>query len=258
MSSVIRLLCLVLALLPAALASACELRMAWKNDPPYQQEDGYGNMTGLEIEIARAALTKAGCKLRFVELPFARAMVELEGGSIDLVSGVLPIPERERYARFSAPGTLSRNIVFLRSDLAPGQGVATMDELRASELRVGVERGVAYRAKLEALLARPGAPKRVMEESTSLEGLLYMLQKRRIDAFVADEYSTTALARQLHLTARATDIVINDEPSVFAFSRRSVDAAVVERFNAALEALRRDGSIKRLETQFLALPKRSP
>lgn len=257
MSSVIRLLCLVLALLPGALASACELRMAWKNDPPYQQEDGYGNMTGLEIEIARAALTKAGCKLRFVELPFARAMVELEGGSIDLVSGVLPIPERERYARFSAPGTLSRNIVFLRSDLAPGQGVATMDELRASDLRVGVERGVAYRAKLEALLARPGAPKRV-EESTSLEGLLYMLQKHRIDAFVADEYSATSLARQLRLTARATDIVINDEPSVFAFSRRSVDAAVVERFNAALDALKRDGSLKRLEAQFLNLPPRRP
>jgi len=253
MRHALRLLCFTLALLPGAFAAACELRMAWKHDPPYQLDDGYGHMTGLEIEIARAALSKAGCKLRFVELPFARAMVELESGGIDLVSGVLPLPERERFARFSLPGTQSHNIVFLRSDL----NIATMDELRASDLRVGVERGVAYRAKLEALLARPGAPRRV-EESTSLEGLLAMLQKHRIDAFVADQYSTNALARQLHLTARATDIVINDEPSVFAFSRRSVEPAVVERFNAALDALKRDGSLKRLESQFLALPKRSP
>jgi len=257
MRSLIRSLCLALALLPAGWASACELRMAWKNDPPYQEE-AQGRMSGLEIEIARAALTKIGCRLRFIELPFARAMVELEGGNVDLVSGVLPLPERERYARFSLPGTPSRNVVFLRSDLAPGQGVATMDELRASDLRVGVERGVAYRAKLEALLARPSPQPKRVEESTSLEGLLHMLQKHRIDAFVADEYSATTLARQLHLSARATDIVINDEPSVFAFSRRSVDADTVERFNAALDALRRDGSIKRLEARFLNLPPRQP
>lgn len=257
MHSVVRLLCLALCLLlPGAFASACELRMAWKHDPPYQQEDAQGRMSGLEIEIARAATARMGCKLRFIELPFARAMVELEGGNIDLVPGVLPLPERERYARFSLPGTPSRNIVFLRSDLDPG--IHTMDELRASDLRVGVERGVAYRAKLEALFARPGSQLRRVEESTSLEGLLQMLQKHRIDAFVADEYSALTLARQLHLTARPTDIVINDEPSVFAFSRRSVEADTVERFNAALDALRRDGSIKRLEARFLNLPPRQP
>jgi ABC-type amino acid transport substrate-binding protein len=97
-----------------------------------------------------------------------------------------------------------------------------------------------------------------VEESTSLEGLLRMLEKHRVDAIVADEYSTTMLARQLSIAARATDIVINGEASVFAFSRHSVDAATVERFNAALEALRRDGSLKRLESQFLQLPPRQP
>lgn len=257
MHRALRPLCLVLALLPGGWASACELRMAWKHEPPYQQEDAPGQLSGLEVEIARAASAKIGCRLRFVELSFARAMVELEGGQVDLVPGVLPLPERERYARFSLPGTLARNVVFLRSGLAPGQGVATLDELRASSLRVGVERGVAYRATLDALLARSASPRRV-EESTSLEGLLRMLEKHRVDAIVADEYSATLMARQLHIPARATDIVINGEPSVFAFSRRSVDAGTVERFNAALDALRRDGSLKRLEAQFLHLPPRQP
>ncbi|MGM9482685.1 substrate-binding periplasmic protein [Roseateles sp. NT4] len=253
MRSVVRTLCLWL--LPAAIASACELRTTWKHDPPYQYEDEQHRLTGLEIEVARAALARIDCRLTPVELPFARAMAELEAGRVDLVPGVLPRPDRERYARFSLPGLRTRNLVFLRSDLEPGQRVTTLAELRASNLRLGLERGTAYLAELKTLLARPG-PERRLEEATSLEGLLRMLQMRRIDAFVADEYSTTFLARQLGLAAvmQATPIVIDDDAPVFAFSRQQVKPELVERFNAALQALQRDGTLKRLETQFLHPP----
>lgn len=254
MRPVVRLLCLLLAL-PGALASACELRMTWKHDPPYQYHDSRGRLSGLEIEVARAALDRLACRLIPVELPFARAMAELEAGRIELVPGVLPTPERERYARFSLPGVRTRNLVFLRNDLATGARLATLEDLRASDLRVGVERGTAYRAELKSRLARPGMERR-LEEAVSLEALLRMLQMQRIDAFVADEYSTAFLAQELGLTAafRASPIVIDNEPPVFAFSRLHVKADFVERFNAALEALRRDGTLKRLETQFLHAP----
>ena len=258
MRSVVRLLCLALALaLPGVLARACELRMTWKHDPPYQYQDDQGRLTGLEIDVARAVMARLDCRLLPVELPFARAMAELEAGRIDLVPGVLPTPERERYARFSLPGVPTRNLVFLRNDPRPGARVNTLDELRASDLRVGVERGTAYRAELKAHLTRPGMERR-LEEATSLESLMRMLQMQRIDAFVADEYSTAFLAHQLGLASiiKASPIVIDNDAPVFAFSRRNVDAALVERFNAALEALRRDGTLKRLEARFLTAPRR--
>jgi len=171
------------------------------------------------------------------------------------VPGVLPRPDRERFARFSQPGPRTRNLVFLRSDLEPGRRVATLDALRASDLRVGLERGTAYRAELMVRLGRPGAERR-LEEATSLEVLLRMMQMRRIDAFVADEYSTAYLARQLGLAtvAQASPIVIDEEAPVFAFSRLSVAPGLVERFDAALTAMRRDGSLKRLENRFLHAP----
>lgn len=253
MRTVLFLSSLWLALLCGPAAATCELRMAWKHDPPFQYLDNQGQLSGLEIEVARAALAPTGCRLHFVELPFARALVELESGHVDLVAGVLPEPGRERYARFSRPGTPSRNLVFLRGDLEPDQAVNTLDELRASSLGIGVERGVAYRGTLELLLARPGELRRV-EESTSLEGLLQMAERHRIDAFVADEYSTAFVARELHLKPRPTGIVINADAPVFAFSRRSVDASVVERFDAGLDALRRDGRLRQLETRFLTAP----
>jgi polar amino acid transport system substrate-binding protein len=255
MRSVVRLLCFALALLSGAFASACELRVAWKHDPPYQYEDERGRLSGLEIEVARAALTRIDCRLIPVELSFARAMSELEGGRLDVVPGVLPVPERERFARFSRPGTRTRNLVFLRSDLEPGLRVNTLEALRASDLRVGLEHGVAYRALMKDRLARPGVERR-LEEATSLEGLLRMLQMHRIDALVADEYSASFLARQLGLASvlQSTSIVISDEASVYAFSRLNVKPDVIERFNAALDALRRDGTLQRLETQFLTQP----
>ena len=139
MRFVVRPLCFVLAL-AGSLASACELRMTWKHDPPYQYLDAQGRLSGLEVEVAQAALARLQCRLIPVELPFARAMAELEAGRIDLVPGVLPTPERERYARFSLPGVRTRNLVFLRGDLAAGERVATLDELRDSDLRVGLFR----------------------------------------------------------------------------------------------------------------------
>ncbi len=258
MRSVVRLLCLVFAL-SGALASACELRMTWKHDPPYQYQDDQGRLSGLEIEVAYAAAARLQCRLLTVELPFARAMAELEAGRIDIVPGVLPTAERERYARFSLPGMRTRNLVFLRSDLAPDPRIATLDDLRASDLRVGLERGTAYRDELKARLRRPGMERR-LEEATSLEGLLRMLQMQRIDAFVADEYSTAYLARQLGLASsiKASTLVIDNEAPVFAFSRRSVAAATVERFNTILEALRRDGTLKRIEGRFLTAPTPPP
>lgn len=256
-TAVLHFLCLTL--LPCAFASACELRMTWKHDPPYQYKDEQGQLSGLEIEVARAVLARIDCRLIPVELPFARALTELEAGHIDVVPGVLPRADRERFAYFSRPGLRTRNLVFLRSDLEPGRRVATLDELSASDLRVGLERGAAYRADLKARLSRPGQERR-MEEATSLEVLLRMLQMRRIDAFVADEYSTAFLARQLGLTGvvQASAIVIDEDAPVFALSRITVSPALVERFNAALDALRRDGSLRRLETQFLPPPPRRP
>lgn len=247
------------ALLLAGSTMACELRMTWKHDPPYQYKDEQGRLSGLEIEVARAALARMDCRLIPVELPFARALTELEAGHIDVVPGVLPRADRQRFAYFSRPGQRTRNLVFLRSDLEPGRRIATLDELGASDLRVGLERGAAYRGELRAKLSRYDRERRV-EEATSLEVLLRMLQMRRIDAFVADEYSTAFLARQLGLTGvvQASAIVIDEDAPVFAFSRLTVSPALVERFDAALDALRRDGSVRRLETQFLPPPPRRP
>lgn len=229
--------------------------MAWKQDPPYQYQDADGRLSGLEIEVVQAAMTRLQCRLLTVELPFARSLAELEAGHVDLVPGVLPTPERERYARFSLPGVHTRNLIFLRSDLAPGRRVSTWDELRASDLQMGVERGVAYRTELMQRLARPGVERR-LEEATSLEALLRMLKMQRIDAFVADEYSAAFLARQLGLgtAIQASPLEIDGEPPTFAFARRNVQAEFVERFNAALDALRRDGTLKRLQTRFLSSP----
>lgn len=248
MRSALRLLCLGLAFSGVA-AWSCELRITWKHEPPYQYEDEQHRLSGLQIEVARAVLARLHCRLLPVELAFARAMTELEAGRVDIVPGVLPTAERERFARFSLPGVRTRNLVFLRSDPA-GPPLATLDELHAADLRVGVERGTAYRAELKARLGRR------LEEATSLASLLRMLHMQRIDAFVGDEYSTAYMAQQLGLTpfVRASAIVIDNEAPVYAFSRLSVGAELVERFNAALEALRRDGTLTRLEARFLQAP----
>jgi polar amino acid transport system substrate-binding protein len=67
-------------LLFALSAPACELRMRWSDDPPYLMRGAQGEITGLQAELVGATVQRMGCRLRWLELPWARALLELQAG----------------------------------------------------------------------------------------------------------------------------------------------------------------------------------
>lgn len=237
------LLLALLLLLPWVASQACLKSLRWNEDPLYSMRLPDGRVGGLQIELHQALLQRLGCKLQLVEMPFARALAELQLGRLDLLPGAFDRPERRAFAWFSQPLIQVRNLLYVRAgerQRIEGKDLAT---LVAEGCRIGVQVGVVYGPEFAELLKDPVAVAR-LHAVPRRQSLWLMLERGRIDAVPADELSAAhelgGLALQQRIVASA--LVLSTEAVGTAFSRRSNDEDFVQRFDAALQAMKADGS----------------
>lgn len=235
----------------ATAAQPCLLTQRWNEDPPYSMRLASGEVTGINVELVRTALARMDCKVRMLEMPFARALTELEAGRLDILPGALRRPEREAFAHFAVAIWHSRNVLFAHVEAKAIWPQRRLAEIRASGFRLGVQLGVSYGPEY-AELSRDPSFMRALERSGSRRNLWQMVKLRRIDGVIADETTARHELAQLGLQdlVRMTDVVVSDESSGFAFSKKTVDAAFVKRFDEITEAMQKDGSYQAIVQRF--------
>lgn len=192
-----------------------------------------------------------GCQVRLLDMPFARALLELEAGRLDLLPGTFARPERQRYAHFTQPVLRSRNLLYVPVADPPRLQGRDLAQLVADGLRLGAQVGVMYGPSYAELLRKPElAAKVVMVPRRS--GLWQMLARGRIDGLIADEATAAHELRELGLSEQiqSSGLVVSEEAAGHAFSKRSTDADFVARYEATLEAMRKDGSLAQLLARY--------
>lgn len=247
----IRLACLGLVL-AASGARACEVTARWNDDPPYSMRGPGGALTGLNVELVEQTLARLGCKPRWVELPWARALVELEAGRLDLLAGALRRPEREAYAYFVARHSLSQNRLFVRRADHARVGTATsLTEALWPGQRLGVQIAVSYGPEYVHLLEKPEFRSR-LTQSTSRRSLWQMLDLGRVDGVLASDASARYELVQMGLDQRivGTQVVLSNEPAYVMISKRSRDAAWARRYEEASAAMQADGTMARIVKRY--------
>lgn len=244
--AVVLLLCLVV--LPAR---SCEVLVRWNDDPPYSFRTADGLLSGLNIELVEQTLARLGCRAQWRELPWARALVELEAGRLDLLPGGLRRPEREGFAHFVAQNVLSRNLVFVRQPDRARIGSARRLADLPPGLRLGVQIGVVYGPEYAQLLTQPSF-RASLTQATSRRNLWQMLALGRVDAVLASEASARWELSQQGLGASivATDLLLSDEPAFVLVSKRARDADWARRYQQANDALEADGTMARIVQKY--------
>ncbi len=243
---------LALVLLPNAPAVACVLRVRQNADPTALMRGADGLLSGPQVETVREALRRIGCSAVIVPLPWARALLDLETGRLDVLPDTHRVPEREAFAWFSRSTWASTVRVFMRvSDLGAHHAPRSLEAFAQRKLRLGVQTGVRYGADIDRLLKSEPFKDR-LERAPSRQGLWKMLALGRIDGVLAGEQTGRRELVPLGLAERvaAAPIRLAEEPSHTAFSRATVKAGLVDRFDAALLAMRQDGTIERIERFF--------
>lgn len=210
---------------------------------------------GLSSEIVISALKRSGhpCSIRLV--PWPRLLWLVKGGHVDGLVGVWYSKARARLMRFSDP--YYTNQITVAYDRRHPVQVEQETDLH------GLRLGVRQEAHYGGLLSNDPGLQRI-ETGNSLN-LMFMLLYQRIDAAVGDRLvlrSIIATHPRLRDRLALSPHTLVEQPLHFAMLRHRADAAkIIEDFNQALAAMRRDGTLARIYRHYgisPATPRHSP
>ncbi len=230
------------------------LRVAWSPQAPYQFYQLRGDsqyVTGIDVVTFRQAADEADLTVVLEELPWEEALSQVEAGKIDAALAAFHTKERDRYGYFSVPLRMSRESVFLPSDLLPQ--ATTLEGLFAAlaqeQLRLGVIQGFELGADFADFQNRHPDQVVVLPR---IDDLLSSLSSGQIDGFILDRFAGyRELARHDLRGFEAHKVPIYEAPVAALFSRETVEPEVIQRFDTALAKLHARGETKTIGRRFV-------
>ena len=235
-----------------ARATACLKKVGLNLREPYSGKDAAGAFRGLHVDVVREALRRMQCDAQFIDMPWNRALRDLQTGQLDMLPGAADTPERLVYALFSKPTNSARNVLFVRLKDRKTFKFSHIADLMGSDFRLAVRRGASYSDEYDALLANPQFSNRLTFVATGESGV-QMMAAGRLDGWIADEITGIVTIAQMGLTREIgrSDVVLSEEGDLVAFSRATTGSAFVQRFNDALLSMAADGSFKKYLERYL-------
>jgi len=231
---------LIAALTPAF--GAADQELVWAADAeggaPYTFPDprNPAHIIGFEVDLANALAARMGRTARFVQNQWDGLVPGLERGEYDVVINGLEITaERARKVSFSMPYFYSTLTLTRRVE---DERIQHLDDLHG--LRVGV---------LKVTFAERYVQNLGNVEVRSYDGQVqpYIdLALGRLDAVVMD----TPIALYYATGAHVKNIELPAAQMTFGIGIRKTDADLLQHINAALDDMKRDGSLRRIYTDW--------
>jgi len=194
-----------------------------------------GELTGLEVEFARALAAEMACELRFVELKWDDLAPALTSGRIDIImSGMTITPARSIRVAFVTPYLRSGQIALVRRTELARMRLMLMDP----ENRFGAQRGTTGDFFIQANLAR-SKNKLYKTAEAGARGL----RKGEIDVFVHDAPVNWWLASESENTSLTPiEGFLTDES--LAWAVRKNDQALFDQANNFMQKIGSSGKLR--------------
>ena len=192
-----------------------------------------GEVTGFDIDIAKAVGEKLGVEIEFVYIDWDAKVLELEAGNIDMIWNGLTITEdRKKEILFSKPYFNNRIVILTLKD-SPINSISDL-----SDKNVGVELQSSGQSALEASEVF-GSINEMVKYTTITEAVLD-LKAGGIDAIVADEiFARYAVSKEVDAYKIPED-VFNSENYGIGF--RLEDVALRDKIDEIIDGLAEDGT----------------
>lgn len=222
-------------------ADTVPLRVVGFPYPPFMAPDERGKPAGPMVELVSEAFRRMGQPASIELLPLARALLQVETGEAAAMFTVKKTPERvAKYLFSSEPVLFQDYVIFVASEstLAFRGDLATL-----AMSSIGVVVSTSYGAIFDAA-ARQGTFKK-LETSGSHEANFRKLLAGRMDAVVCSRAVGVEILRQLQATRRVkiSGPPIETTQSYVMFNKAAATPQLVERFDLAVRAMRREGML---------------
>lgn len=217
----------------AAIKKSGEITIATEGTykPFSYHKGGAGELTGYDVDVAKAVAKKLGVKPVFKETQFDGIFAGLKAGRFDLIANEISInPAREKAYDMSDPYTYSPGVVIVRSD---NKDIKSLKDLK------GKTSAQSLTSNFYKLAKGAGANVEAVEGWAQSVDLL---EQGRVDATVNDQLTYLDYKKQkpdakIKSVGQAGDVSRN------AFAAKKGSEKLVTQINSALEALQQDGTL---------------
>jgi ABC-type amino acid transport substrate-binding protein len=207
--------------------------------PPFEQTSTSGEKSGFDIDLVSAVAAKIGIKkVEFKQVPFRELIPGLQAKHIDFAASAIYITDqRKQVVDFSNPYFTGGLSVMLK----PGEtGIAKPEDLNGKRISVQVgTKSVDY--------LKQTFPKAELLINQTNDQMFQALQSGRADAVVTG-YPAARYYIKTHGGAKLASFLLTHEMYGYAF--RKDDADLTKAVDAALAALEKDGTVKRLQEKW--------
>ena len=212
---------------------------------PMGFRDENGEITGFDVDLAKAMGEKLGKKIEFQSIDWNMKETELNSGNIDFIwNGYSISDERKKQVDFSVPYLKNKQIIITLADSDINTKADLEDKVVAAQ--TGSTAVDAIEAESEVMdTFKYGKP--VTYESNN--DVLMDLEAGRIDAAVADEIIIRYyISKKGEEKYKILDENFGEEE--YGVGMRKGDTAMVEAFNKAYEELKEDGTVGEISTKW--------
>lgn len=241
------LLCAVMASQVVA-APVEKMRLLSFELSPYIHADANGDVQGAAVEMVREIFTRIHVTPQLRAYPLARSLAMFESGQAEGIFTMKKKQDREAPYVFSGqPLFKQETVLFVRKD-SPIQFRGDLQVLAGRA--IGVRRGASYGELFDKAAATGlfGRLEFVTLDDSSFRKLL----AGRIDAVISGRESGMATVRRLGFKnqVRVSGKPLEVTGSYLMFNKDAVDADFLRKLNAAMSAMRKDGSACRIRSKY--------
>lgn len=211
---------------------------------PMGFEKKNGQLTGYDIDLAKAVFKQYGIKVSFQTIDWSMNVTELRNGTIDLLwNGYSITPERQKKVAFSKPYLRNRQVLVVKKD----SDISSFKQMKNYEL--GMQTGSTaeqwYETKQDVLHAK----KTVLYDTISNSFL--DLNAGRIQGILLDEvyadYYIAHMAKSSEYKVIQNDRVPMD---LFAVGMHKGDKTLRQKVNQGLAKLQKNGQLRKLNEKW--------
>lgn len=228
----------------------CSFSMRVTQSPPrfYLENDRW---KGLQVELTSVLVEETGCSLNFMELPWKRALVMLQNGTVDIVSEMSITPEREKYAYFVGPALAETIVIVVKAE--SDFQINSLEDLKKIPGRLGVGLGSWHGDEFTAMVVSDAAFEKKIEYVVSDYIQLERVLAGRIWGYVT--MKSPALYRIEHDPVlkdklKIHDFVIYESKNYWGLSRKGLSRQEIDKVEKAFDRLKEDGTLEVIRQKY--------
>jgi polar amino acid transport system substrate-binding protein len=247
---------ILVILLFSPFARTADLSVGWELWHPYQYHNKQQKLVGLDIETFKAIMTQAKLTFTTAEIPWKTHLHFIKTGKMDIAMGASWSEEREEFAYFSEPYRQETVKLFVKKGSAQNTVLPSLADLIGSPYLIGVEGGYYYGVKYQELMKRLDFQANI-SEVIDLEQNVTLVLEGNLDGFLVDPITMKAFVEKYKMDNlfEQHPVEIYSADIYIMLSKKSLNESVLNKINQAIDTLKKDGSLQKIDHNWSALQK---